>query len=188
MRFWPLLLLPLVIALGGCGDDNSSCAVLTGGGRYCLQPSTDLAPFDAQQKIEARFGERHETLIAEIEIDASGARLVALTPFGQTLLQIIYDNRQASAVTLPDRRISPAMIMALVQIALWPADSVRHGLETPYAVHDTPGQRRIVNGAELMLRVDYEGDAPPYRRIHLSVPAADLELDIETLQDTGGLP
>lgn len=183
MKRMYFLLFPLLLALGACGENESEtpCAPLIGGGSYCLQPTAALAPFDVQQKVEATFRGRRETMIAEIESDAEGMRFVGLTPFGQKLLQVAYDNRAASAATLPDRRISPALLIALLQIALWPADAVRAGLEEPLTLDDGAGRRRIHNRGEATISIDYRGAQPPYRGLRISVPAADLELEIETL-------
>ncbi|MEO8409083.1 MAG: DUF3261 domain-containing protein [Propionivibrio sp.] len=184
MKPWHLLMLPLLLALVACQDDTR-CAALIGGGNYCLQPTTDVHPFDVQQKADARFGDRRETMIAEIEVDAAGADVVALTPFGHTLLQVHYDNRQATAATLPDQRISPALLMALLQIAWWPADSLRVGLEAPATLEEGAGLRRIVNDGETTLSIAYEGEQPPDRRLRVSIPSADLVIDIETLPVVG---
>lgn len=188
MRKVLILLASVLFGLVACGEDETPCASLIGGGNFCLQPTTALAPFEIQQKVEARFRNRRETVIAEIENDASGLHFVGLTPFGQTVFQVSYDNREAHAATLPDRRISPALLIALLQIALWPADSIRAGLEAPFTLEESGGQRRIVNRGETTLSIDYTGEHPPYRRMHLSIPAADLELDIETLPAIGKEP
>ena len=182
----------LLLVLTACNEaemkTETPCAMLIGGGSYCLQPTSDLPSFEVQQKIEANFRGRRETMIATIENDEAGLRFVGLTPFGQTLLQVGYDNREMSAATLPDRRLSPALLVALLQIALWPTDSVRSGLEAPLVLEEKPGQRRILRHSETTLVIDYSGDHPPYRRLHLSIPDADLELDIETLADFGNEP
>ena len=178
----------LLFALTACGENETPCAALIGGGNYCLQPTTDLAPFDVQQKVDARFRDRRETMIAEIENDTGSLRFVGLTPFGHTLLHVSYDNREAHAATLPDRRLSPALLIALLQIALWPAESVRAGLEAPLTLEEGSGQRRLLHQGETTLSIDYTGESPAYRRMHLSIPAADLELDIETLPVIGKTP
>lgn len=188
MKIWPVVLASALFGLTACSDNETPCATLIGGGSFCLQHTTVLAPFETQQKVEARFRGRRETIIAEIENDTTGLHFVGLTPFGHTLLQVSYDNREAHATIAPDRRISPALLIALLQIALWPADSIRAGLEAPLTLEESGGQRRIVNQGETTLSIDYIGERPPYRRMILSLPAADIELDIETLPAIGKEP
>lgn len=187
MRLWHALLLTVLLALGACSEDKSesSCPRLFGDGRYCLQPTTGLTPFNAQQKIDIRFRDRRDTLIAEVEVDQSGMHLVALTPFGQTLLQANFDNRVASATKTPDERLNPTLLIALLQLSLWPAESVQKGLQLPLTLIDEPGRRLIADGEETLLSIEYTGNMPPYRRLRLTIPAADLEIDIETLPEIG---
>lgn len=183
-----LLLLSVLFGLAACGENETPCTALIGGGSYCLQPTTSLAPFETQQKVEARLRNRRETMIAEIENDATALHFIGLTPFGHTMLQVSYNNSEVLATTLPDRRISPTLLIALLQIALWPADSIRNGLEAPLTLEESGGQRRIINQGETTLSIDYTGDRPPYRRMILNIHAAYLELDIETLAVTGNEP
>lgn len=180
-RHW--LVLPLLLVLGACDESGGKCAALIGGGSYCLQPTAARAPFEVLQKVEAGFQGRRETLIAEIESDADGLRFVGLTPFGHKLLQVGYDNRVASASTLPDRRLGPALLVALLQIALWPADAVRAGLQAPLTLEEDARGRRILNAGEPTLSIEHGGGEPPWPRMRLIVHAAGLELDIETLPE-----
>ena len=170
----------LLSACGALNRLDSSCAELPGGGSYCLQPSTDLAPFDLQQKVESTLQGRRETLIVEFESDAKGLRFAGLTPFGQKLLQVSYDNHVATAQTLPDARLSPTMLLALLQMALWPADSVRRGLAPTLRLEEDARQRRVLRADRLLLSIDYSAASTP-NRLHVLVPSLPLELDISPL-------
>ena len=176
-------MLATLLAMAACAGPDPRCAGLPGGGRYCLQPTTAVAPFETQQKVEAAFGERRETMIVEIEADANGMRLAVLTPFGHKLVEMRYDNREATAAATPDPRLDPALTMALLQLALWPADAVRAGLGAGMTIEEGGRQRRILLAGEILMIVNYTGDAAPYRRLQLALPAARLELDVETLSD-----
>jgi hypothetical protein len=185
MRNCPaILVLAPLLATAACAGLDPRCAGLPGGGRYCLQPTTAVAPFEAQQKVEAAFDGRRETMIVDIEADANGMRVVGLTPFGHKLVQMSYDNSGATATATPDRRLDPALMMAFLQLALWPADSVRAGLGARLTLEEGDGERRILMDGESILTVRYVGAAAPYRRIYLALPSAGLELDVETLLDT----
>ncbi len=173
----------LLMATAACSDDerDARCPALIGGGNYCLQPSTTIAPFEVQQKVEIRFRGQHETMIAELEVNDKGMRLVGLTPFGQTLLKISYDNRAITTSKLPDSRLPPGLLIALLQLALWPANALRTGLEAPLILEESAVQRRILNRDKVILTINYTGDQPPYRRIKMVIHAEDIELDVETL-------
>lgn len=181
MKFWRMLTLVALLATAACSEPDPQCPALIGGGSYCLQPTTAVAPFDVQQKVESRFRDRRDTLIVELEVDAAGLRFAGLTPFGQKLIQLSYDNRNASATTIPDSRISPALLVALLQLTQWPAEAVRAGLEAPLTLEENGNQRRILNRGEPTLTIDYGHGQPPWRKIHMTVHAADLELTIEPL-------
>lgn len=181
MKLTRLLTATLLLATAACSETDPQCPALIGGGSYCLQPTTAVAPFDVQQKVDSRFRDRRETLIVELEVDATGLRFAGLTPFGQKLIQLGYDNRSASATTIPDSRISPALLVALLQLAQWPADAVRAGLEAPLTLEEHGQQRRILNRGEPTLTIEYGDGQAPWRKIHMIVHAADLELTIEPM-------
>jgi len=177
--------LGLLLVTAACGniEDDTKCATLLGGGRYCLQPSTAVTPFVAHQKIEIRSRNTIETMIAELEIDATGIRIVGLTPFGHTLLNVNYDNRNASAVRVTDARLRPALLVGLVQLALWSAADLRAGLGAPLWLEENPSQRRIMNRNEPSLTISYTGDHPPYDRIRMNIHGTGIELDISTIRE-----
>ena len=178
--------LALLLATAACSisEADGQCATLIGGGRYCLQSTATIVPFEVQQKVEARFRGQQETMIVELEVDAAGMRFVGLTPFGHSLLKASYDNRTATGTQLADTRLSPVLLIALLQIALWPADALRAGLEAPLRLEEKDGQRRILNRDDVTLTISYIGAQPPYQRIKVDVQGAALQLDIETLQES----
>jgi len=183
MKFTRFLAAALLLATAACSqqEQDQQCAALIGGGIYCLQSTTAVTPFDVQQKVDSRFRDRRDTLIVELEVDAAGLRFVVLTPFGQKLIQLGYDNHAVNVTTIPDSRISPALLVALMQLALWPADAVHAGLEAPLTLEENGNQRRILKYGEPTLTIEHGDGPPPWRQIHMIVHAADLELSIETL-------
>ena len=173
----------LLVTACGEGSRDSPCPMLGGGGGYCLQATSAPGPFAVRQTVEASFRGRQATMIVAIENDADGLRVIGLTPFGQKLLQISYDNRQVSAATLPDGRLDPTLLVALLQITLWPADAVRAGLTSPLKLEEDDGQRRVLNAGQVILSIRFSTDEAPWRRMHLSEHALALELEIETLPE-----
>ena len=175
------LVLLALLAGTACTGSDPRCASLPGGGRYCLQPTAAVQPFDAQQKVNFSFDERREITIVELEVDADGMRFAALTPFGNTVMQAEYDNRQVNIGTWPDRRLQPAMLLALLQLALWPAESVRAGLQDSLTLEESGGTRRFTAAGETMLTIIRVGETAPYHNMQFEIPAYRLSVDIESL-------
>jgi hypothetical protein len=173
----------LLLVIAACTERDPRCPDLSGRGRYCLQPTTFVAPFEAQQKVDVTLNGRLEQMIVGIEVDADGMRLTGLTPFGQKLVQVSYDNRDVTSAMPPDARLNPALLVALLQLALWPTDTVRTGLSAPLTIVESYSQRRIFAGDEMVLTVSYFGTKTPYQRLRLIIPSVGIELDVETLSD-----
>ncbi|MGH6627205.1 MAG: DUF3261 domain-containing protein [Burkholderiaceae bacterium] len=171
----------LLLTVAACAGHDSRCAALPGGGRYCLQPTAAVAAFEVEQKVEATFSGRRETLIASIEADAQRLSFVGLTPFGHKLVHVVYNNQAASAITLADQRLDPALLLALLQLTLWPADAVRAGLTPPLTLEERPGLRRILSGDQALMSVSYTGAQPPYQQMRIALPPASLDLDVQSL-------
>ena len=178
--------LALLLATAACSisEAEGQCATLIGGGRYCLQSTATIVPFADHQKGEAFFMAKQETMIVGLKVHAAGMRFVGLTPFGHSLLKASYDNRTATGTQLADTRLSPILLIALLQIALWPADALRAGLEAPLRVEETDGQRRILNRDDVTLTINYIGAQPPYQRIIVDIQRAAIQLNIETLPES----
>ena len=97
-----------------------------------------------QQKVELGGNGRRETLIVNVEVDAEGMRFVGLTPFGQKLIEGAYDNHRVRVSPLPDERLSPSLLLAMLQICLWPAADVRVGFGDSAVIEESVGQRQIL--------------------------------------------
>ena len=177
----PFISALLLCFLTACGGSDPRCASLPGGEQYCLQPSSAVAPFNVTQKIDAMVGGRRESMIVEIEVDKQAMHVVALTPFGQTLIQASYDNHEARAGRWPDARLKPAQFLALLQIALWPSEAVRAGLDPSLVLDEAAGQRRVLQNGELLLEVGYTGARPPAGDMRIVLPTMTMQYDITTL-------
>ena len=183
-RLFSALLLVLLTTLSSsaCRSGDPRCAELPGGGRYCLQTTSVLSSFDVQQKVDAKFGTRHETMIVELDVDPQGMRFAGLTPFGQKMIQASYDNRDVAVQLWPDSRLDPVLLLALLQLAWWPPESVRNGLDPSLVFDQQPGLRRLLLNGKLVLEVGYTDDQFLLGNMHIVLPAATLELDIKTLE------
>ena len=180
--------LGMFLLVTACATLPPDCAGLPGGGHYCLQESNANTTFSIQQKVEARFKQHRETLISDIESDSQGIQFVALTPFGQKVVHVQYDNKTATAIRLPDNRIQPAMLLAMLQLTLWPESAVRRGLSSQYTLTESATQRRILLGEEVIIDIRHEAAPAPYSNVHLLMPTADLELDIQMLNADNPAP
>ena len=178
----PLLLATMLLSTS-CTRQDSHCTTLMGNGRYCLQPTTVIAPFVVQQKVEATIKSHHETMVTEIEVSAKGMQMIALTPFGHKLVHVNYNNEEAKAETSPDERLDPTLMIAMIQLALWPAESVRKGLNAPLYLEESAGKRRYLANDKLVLEVQYTDVMTPANKFQLSFPSVDLKLGIETLPE-----
>lgn len=175
----------LLLLLSACSGTTPQCAALPGG-QYCLQPSTTASAVSVQQKVVARFGKQRETLIADIEADADGMQFVAITPFGQKVLHVSYDNQASRAILLPTKRLDAAQLLALLQIALWPEDAVRQGLAAELQLQTTPTTREVLVDGQLMLRISHDNSPRPYAWLRIEMPTFDVSLDMQTLSDING--
>ncbi|MCE9640484.1 MAG: DUF3261 domain-containing protein [Betaproteobacteria bacterium] len=181
-----------VAALAACaGIEEPGCTRLPEGGRYCLQQTSLVTAFQATQRVEVARDGAGYSLLAEIEVDADAMRMVVVTPLGQKLLQLEYDNRMArinAAGPLRDR-LDPVLVAALVQLALWPLDAVRAGLTGGVTIEETAGHRRVLGaGGATLMSVQTEGTPPSFRKLRITAPAARLVLDIDTLPEPDSVP
>lgn len=167
-----------------CNEPDPRCARLPSGGRYCLQPTSALAAFDAQQIAEISVDGRKETLVIEMESGPDGLRFVGLTPFGFKLLQLQFDNKHASVTSSAGSHLDPVLLASLLQLTLWPAEIVRKGLDPEMSLEESGSYRRIFYRNEAVLIATRIGSKPPFERLHLSIPAVKLEIDIKSLDGT----
>lgn len=166
-----------------CIRQDERCVSLARNGRYCLQPTTAITPFDVQQKVVFSINNHHETMVTELEVNAEAMQFIGLTPFGHELMHVNFNNEKAKAVMSPDSRLDPTLMIAMIQLALWPVDSVRKGLEKPLVLEDSAGHRRYSANNQLVLEVSYASTIDPSNKLVLTFPAVGLMLDIETLPE-----
>ena len=183
---WRLLAALSIGCIVGCSGDGSRCAAWPGGARYCLQSTAAMAPFDAQQRVDIAFDGRHETMIAQLESDAAGMRFALTTPFGQKLLQMDFDNARVRVETPSLPGLDPLVLLALVQIAAWPVDSVRLGLAGSAQLIeaqdiDAPPIRRLARDGVELVTIKYTRGRPPLADQLIVLPALGVELSIENL-------
>lgn len=175
------LTLLLLTALAGCASPR--CPDIPGGPRYCLQATSAVPPFIALQDIRIQRGDLDERLIAQLEVDAAGMHLAGLTPMGQKVLEAHFDNEIATADSLAGNRFDARALLSLVQIAVWPAASVRAGLGDDWELLETPALRRLLRDGAAILDVARIGEPPAYRQLDIRLPEAGLTLNVRAIEE-----
>lgn len=172
-----------LLLLAACAPVGEQCARLPGNGRYCLIAGP-WPEFAAEQASTVTLKGKTLRMIARLSAGPEGLRFAGLSPLGQTLFQISWENSALRAELPPalEGRIDPALFPALLQIATWPAERIREGLSEGLELIDTPGRRVIRNATEEVMIVSWEGNQLPYARLRVEVPAASLIIDSRTLE------
>lgn len=177
-----------LLGLSACSQQNPNCTDLPAGGRYCLQ-DTQLGPkLELQQEVQIEFKDKRETMIAMVENSSERLDFVGLTPFGQKMLHVRYDNQVASALLNPDKRLPPALMLSLLQLALWPAASVQAGLDAESKLQQQDNSRIISRHGQLLMQIDYADIALPYAQMKIDLPSVKLKLEIRNLADISAEP
>lgn len=179
-----LLLALLASLLGGCAVRSHCPELMVPGMDYCLQPSAQVAPAYQVQDVRLRFDGKEERLIAHVEIDAEGLRLVALSPLGQPLFSALYDNEAvvvARSVPLP---FDPGQLLSLVQLSRWPLESVQAGLGSGLQVKQEAGLRRFSGAAGTLMEVVMPATGAKPQQVDYLFPGLPFELRVIVL--TGG--
>lgn len=187
MRLIFLLLISLTsLFLTACAPAAPGCANLPGGGSYCLQNGAG-PNFSTLQQSVLTAGKQRMTLLTRIENDARGLRFAGMSPLGQTLLFVSWENGILRADLPPEMaaRLDPALFPAMVQIAMWPVEAVRAGLSPELELIAEPNRRRLrpkdAGSDSDILDISWEGNLP-YQRLQIVAPAG-MRIDARALDD-----
>lgn len=180
-RFLPLL--ALLSILGGCAN-APNCPSLPGGLGYCLQNSAETPAFSALQDVRLQRHEMDERLITQLEVDASGMRLVGLSPMGQRVLEARFDNQEASASSLAGDKLDARALLSMIQIATWPAVSVRAGLRWGWELEEDAHTRRVLREDETALVIERHGTPPHFYQLIIRLPHANMTLHVNDIERT----
>jgi hypothetical protein len=159
------------------------CVALNAQASYCLQHPSALGEFTALQRVDFHWQDRTETTLTEIECDASTMRMAVLTPMGQKLLEVRYAPPRVEQLAGPASRLDPAMLIALVQMALWPADNVQAGLRGPVEWRSGNGNRQLFVSGKPLVEMEFDGTLPYPERLTMRIESPRMQLDIRTLHD-----
>lgn len=180
------MVLWLVLAATGCTQVQSRCVPLpSSNGQYCLQTSTGVKPFAVRQTVEINYRDVHEVMISDLEVSKEGLQMIAFTPFGQKLMQVNDDNLKVAAENPLAARLDPSMLVALLQLALWPGESVKQGLSPSLTLVETATEREVLSNDQVVLYMRYADKDMPYHQLSIEMPRIQFSLNISTLDTVG---
>ncbi len=124
------------------------------------------------QVVRGAFGERELTLLAAVQVDAAGVRVVGVDALGRRVFSVTYDGQRVTAEADPavPEGFSPEHLLADVELALWPLQALQAAYAgTEWTVTEPyPGARRLRRGGRLVAEVHYTGPDPWVARYWIS--------------------
>jgi hypothetical protein len=149
-----LISFTLLIGLAGCASIHPQGESLPGPARARFdvrpQPLFPLAPplgpaRRIVQQLTAHWPGREETLLCVLELDSRRIAMAGLTQDGLSLFNLSYDGKilEADKNPLVPETLVPELIVADLQLAYWPLDSMRKQLPKGLKLDAGPGFRRL---------------------------------------------
>ena len=180
------LWLGLLLLIPGCRVPTTGPVRLARGVPFVLRaPEAGPKFFASQEVVFHPPGGGAETLLTAVENDGKRLSIVASTPVGLTLFTVQVQGGAATVdarVPLP-ARLDPRLLPALVQLANWPLEDLRLGLEAGALLQDAGPVRTLSRKGRVVLTLTRDGQAPPFRSVAVAIPALGITLDIRTLEE-----
>lgn len=173
----------LALFLSAC-TGSGNCVRLPAGAQYCLMDGP-WPEYSAEQAATVSFQDKTMRLITRVQSGEKGLHFAGVTPLGQTVIQVSWENGALHGDMPPplSDRLDGRLFPALLQIATWPAEEVRKGLPGGLALIEKEGRRIVSDGQQDILIVSWEGKTLPYQRLRFEAPAVRLLIDVQTLDD-----
>lgn len=180
-QLWVLM---SVLLLSACAGDAGNCVRLSGGARYCLVDGPG-PQFETEQAATVTYSGNTMHMLTRIRSGKDGLHFAGVTPLGQTLIQVSWENSVLHAQLPPGapNRLDGALFVALLQLAVWPAERVREGLSDQLTLIEQNGRRIVNDGDRTLLTISWEGTTLPYDRLRFEAPAARLVIDAHVLNE-----
>jgi hypothetical protein len=158
-----LAVLASLASLGGCASAGSSAAASPAGSASAAAadvPQLRLAPAELgrtlalQQRIDVRAPGRAQALDVMLEADDRRVRLAVLA-MGQVAARLEWDGARLDETRAPwwPPQVSGARILSDLQLAEWPAASVRAALPAGWRLDEEGDVRTLSQGAEVVTTV-----------------------------------
>ncbi|MCE1229694.1 MAG: DUF3261 domain-containing protein [Firmicutes bacterium] len=174
------------LLLAACRPPAHGPVYLARGVPFALREPRSGPTFFASQEVRFQFPDgREETLLTTVENTSEHLSLVASAPMGQTLFIVRLQGGEAlveKRVPLPSL-FDPRLVLALVQLANWPLEEARRGLDESLSLQETGQVRELRRRDKTLLILQREGPAPPYAKVTLELPPQSLKATITTLDE-----
>lgn len=170
--------------LTGCAAlDRPPCVVLAEQLQYCLQPPARAGNFTASQQVDVLWKHRKEVTLAELENEGEVFTMAVLSPMGQKLLQLKQVGNRVESLGGLASGFDTSVILALIQLALWPADDVVLGLGGEFTWFADHTHRYLESSGKVLMQSFVEGALPTPEVLLMRLPEHHLELTIRTLKE-----
>ena len=116
------------------------------------------------ERAEGVPGNAPRTLDVLLEVDAAQVRLAGIA-MGQRVLSLRWDGTTLDVQRHPllPMQVDPARVLRDIQYAFWPTAALQAVLPAGWQLRDEPRRRELLRGDSLVLRIDYESDAPRWQ-------------------------
>ncbi len=150
-----------------------------------LAPAAFGRELQLAQRITVVRGADRKTFEAQLEIDATGVRIAAVA-LGQTVASLSWNGSELTqqVSTHVPEAITAERILSDVQLAWWPAATIRAALPPGFALEELDGKRTLSRDGATVATVDYTGTGPVWNRVRLVHARYGYELDIESVELT----
>lgn len=173
------------MSVGSCAvfHAESHCVLLSPEVSYCLQSNALVSNFSVLQQMEVQRKDSQDLLLNSVEKDDQGLSMAVLTPLGQSLIQVS-DTRLGIQASGGHPSLNPALPLALLQLAHWPAAQVEQGLIGNYEWDVRGASRRLMSSGVLLMWIEQTGK--PWAEgseMHVELPMYGVTVNIKNLQN-----
>jgi hypothetical protein len=150
------------------------------------QPHTLQRNFAALQRWRGYFGQRTLELLMQLEIDQHRIAIVGMTPMGNRLFALIYQNGKLSYE--PEAQFNSALrpeyLLADLQLCLWPTQVLQQHLSgsNMKLVESQPKMRDIQRHNQTIIRIQYTKTLPQVETITFQHLERAYRFELHTLQ------
>lgn len=175
----------LLALLQGCAlVSGHQCARLHADVTYCLQPAEAMGDVSALQQVDFKFLQHNDTVLVEFEIEGNAFTMVVLSPLGQKLMQYKYMPPNMIRTGGMVSKFDPVLLTALIQLSVWPSQSVTSGLHGKFDWTATANHRLLRAEGQTLLDISSVGQPPAPDSLLIQLPFQQIELNIQTLRKT----
>ena len=144
-----------------------------------LKPVHGPAPVLLTQRVTLSSWGQQKQFVAIARFTYEESKLVALLPTGQQLLYLEFDGEQLEQRAMPSIELPGKDILALIQFALWPGDTLQRNYRSDqgWKIDITDDRRELTHNDNLWVDVSYHE-----QQINIYNYLAKYRVLIETLE------